>query len=1172
MPLSICKGQGPELYFKKIPPTELSTSQVFDIIQDSIGFMWFATRNGLKKFDGHRILHFNPSNKLIGYNRFEIRELCLDRSGKFWLGTAGHGLYIFYPETEEFRVVPWSLRTFSESPLFILSIFEDSGGIFWVGSLDHGLFAFDPRTGSVKNYTSHSSHAEEEFSHKHLSHKSVWAIWEDKEGMIWAKTEDLVLNRINPKSDDIIQYTTPRFLGLGEEARMDLIRKDQFNRIWIVEINGRFSVWNPMNGDVQSLPTPAISKEEFNERRTKHIHRDREGNFWIGVGAKGLFRWDQSQNQWYNYRHFPRDHNGIARGNVHVIYEGEDGVIWLGMSQSGVTYFNPSSEKIQFYPHDPRDENSISSNNIRCLFEDSRGTVWAGTGGEGLNQQISANVWKRQVFAMDDWRRRSRSIYESPSNPGVIWVGYYNQGLESWDLRTNRRTQFKHDANNEYSLSNNHVSQIVEDHRGFFWLATHSGLNCFDPKTENFSRFYHVPDDTSSLTNNFITFIYEDRQGLLWVGTNQGLHCLKEDRNSFKRIPFGSDFGMDIRINDIYEDSQERFWISTPVGLFLLDRINVTLKNYSFQDFDPKDVYWQEHNNILCMLEDDFGNLWLGTERGIVVLQLDVDSIKVHQYYEMINNRFLGHTRPYAKIKSGDGKLYFTTTVGLVSFIPSEDKPLDKPSPMVITDLKILNHSVFRDPKDRLYLTEDGSQGITISSRDKMITFQYAMLEYASSSQNLYAYKLEGFDQNWNYVGTNDQATYTNLSPGMYTFHVRGRNSKGTWSTNSTTFQLFVEPTFIQNKWVRGGGVLLFISGIAFYFTRRNRRIRQQNMKLQQAVDDQTKDLSQTLSNLKNTQSELLAAERMAVLGRLVANISHEINTPLGAVDASNRNLNDAFQFMLHELPTIFQKLTREETRLFFELVQENEGSNYISFQKRRAMQGMMQQSLATLGFDNPGALAQSLNQIGILIRDLSPYVSLLKHPDSEKILSGIHALNSWNNNHKNINVAIQRSSSILQALRKYMTGIKSADKQIIDVTDSIQTILTLYRNQFIEGIKIIKDFRPVPKVLGNHMELSQVWTNLLINAMQAMDYQGNLEVVIRFTDDGHGISPEIQDRIFEPFFTTKTNTKGSGLGLDITRRIVEDHKGYISFESQPGNTSFDIFLPVDVTAKVTTS
>jgi signal transduction histidine kinase len=330
--------------------------------------------------------------------------------------------------------------------------------------------------------------------------------------------------------------------------------------------------------------------------------------------------------------------------------------------------------------------------------------------------------------------------------------------------------------------------------------------------------------------------------------------------------------------------------------------------------------------------------------------------------------------------------------------------------------------------------------------------------------------------------------------------------------------------------------------------------------------------LSNTLEQLRSAQSELIESEKMVALGHLVAGIAHEINTPLGAIQASAGNMTKALQESLTQFPLIVQRLTPKQQFDFFALLtQVLQSKEPVTSSEKRPLRRALTQQLEGYGLDNARQVADRLVEFGIT-EGVEPFISLIQSSQGTWVLQLIYNLSRIQGNNRTIQTAVDRASKIVFALKSYARFDQSGEKQLVSLVEGIETVLELYHSKLKQGIEIVRRYETIPDFLGYPDELVQVWTNLIHNAIQAMDGKGILEivativdnqVVVEMIDSGVGIAIETQPNIFKPFFTTKPQGEGSGLGLSISQTIIEKHEGHIEVKSQPGCTTFLVYLPL---------
>ncbi len=346
------------------------------------------------------------------------------------------------------------------------------------------------------------------------------------------------------------------------------------------------------------------------------------------------------------------------------------------------------------------------------------------------------------------------------------------------------------------------------------------------------------------------------------------------------------------------------------------------------------------------------------------------------------------------------------------------------------------------------------------------------------------------------------------------------------------------------------------------------------NASLERRVEERTAELQKALVELRSTQNQLILSEKMAALGQLIAGIAHEINSPLGAIKGSAETLIESLPGLIRLLAS-FQRRDPQKVAQLWNWIQNTLLSRVrpsLTSREERALRKKFAARLEEAALPEADSLARRLVEAGIYEEsDLDTLIPLLAIPETVEIL---YAVGQLRLQLENILLASQRTRKVVFALKSYVhTSGDRSTPVLTDIAESIETILTLYQNQLKQGIEVETYFDPgLPKLYTFADELGQVWTNIVQNAIQAMNGQGRLRIEaqvegdhvrISFTDNGPGIPPEILPRIFEPFFTTKPRGEGTGLGLDICRRIVHKHLGHIEAVSQPGQTTFHVTLPL---------
>jgi signal transduction histidine kinase len=338
-------------------------------------------------------------------------------------------------------------------------------------------------------------------------------------------------------------------------------------------------------------------------------------------------------------------------------------------------------------------------------------------------------------------------------------------------------------------------------------------------------------------------------------------------------------------------------------------------------------------------------------------------------------------------------------------------------------------------------------------------------------------------------------------------------------------------------------------------------------------INDGNDQLHNVLDSFTKLQNELAQSEKMAALGHLVAGIAHEINTPLGAIRSSIDSIAILLDRCVTDLPKFFQSLDAVHQQIFWDFLLITRQERHITSKEKRKYRRALVRELEEQAISDPDTMADTLVDIGIY-ENIEAFLPLFKVTEGSKVLNMIYQLSTLDKSTKTIRTASERAAKTVFALKNYTHYDQTGEKTVANLINGIETVLTLYQSQLKHGIKVIKNYTQLPAVFCYPDELNQVWTNLVQNALQAMDNQGTLiinaykennSIVISITDSGVGIPDEIKPKIFDPFFTTKPAGEGSGLGLDIVKKIIDKHKGKITIQSKPGKTIFTVYIPIEL-------
>jgi GAF domain-containing protein/ligand-binding sensor domain-containing protein/two-component sensor histidine kinase len=798
----------------------LSQSVVLSILQDSRGFMWFGTQDGLNRYDGYGFVVYkhNPEdpNTLSGDFIWSLHE---DRSGALWIGTNGAGLNKLDLGTGRFTHYqhdPADSNSLSSD--VVVSIHEDEDGMLWLGTLDGGLNRLDPQTGQFTHYAQDLSDL------KDLGHYTIQSICEDHEGALWLGTSG-GLSRFDRESGTFIRYAAdpsdPYSLSHDD---VQAVVEDETGNLWLGTNGGgldrfereteRFIHYENDPSDPQSLSFNAIQS----------LFVDQEGTLWIGTNGGGLDRLERDTEQFIHYQHDASDATSLSSNQVWSIFQGPAGVLWLGTFGGGLNKIDPSRQKFTVYQNEPDTPSSLSDNLVWALYEDQDGDLWIGTN-NGLNR-LERDSGDYTHFFNDPTDEQSLShntvwsIHQDPN--GVFWVGTA-AGLDRLDLETQ---QFSH-------YPSAPVFAILQDQDDTIWIGTWGGgLGRLDPDAEKFA-FYHPTSDPSSLSDDTVVSIHQDREGVLWMGTfNGGLNRYDRATDSFVSYandPQDPQSLSHSTVLSIHEDQQGVLWVATGGGgLNRLDRETETFVHYRENDGLANDT-------VYGILEDKEGHLWLSTNHGISRFDPETTSFRNYDVGDGLqSNEF--NQGSYHESRSGE--MFFGGVNGFNAFYPQQIQDNPYIPPIVLTSLTQGGEAVELDQGT------DGAAPVRLSWPNNFFEFDFAALSYEQPEKNQYAYMLEGFDDGWIEAGNRRFGRYTNLPGGSYTLRLKGSNNDGIWNEEGASLALTVVPPVWQRRWFQVTAALLLVTGIVVAYRLRVRSVEARSRELALQVAHRTEELA----------------------------------------------------------------------------------------------------------------------------------------------------------------------------------------------------------------------------------------------------------------------------------------------------------------------------------------
>ncbi len=863
------------------------------IFEDSYGFIWFGKVDGLYRYDGYiltRYQHDSDDSASLSCNY--VTAIAEDHDGLLWVGTQD-GLNKFNPATGKCQRVEYdpNNRT-SLSNNNITVIYFDQSSAMWVGTRGGGMNLTE-RGATEKANTNdlpfkHYRHDPD--NPNSLSDDNVFCIVEDTQAngeIVWIGTAH-GLNAFHLPTQKFRRYfhnpNNPKSLS---HDQVWSLYDDRTGNLWIGAGSGGLSRLN-RNNDSEFRFTPFDLGKNV---QVSTITKDRSDNLWIGTYHHCLFKLNPKTEELIHFKHDPNAINSFRAETIYSIIMDRAGTLWVSC-QSGIYKYDPQKEKLRQYALGSSIPYTPGYRDLSAICEDRENNLWIGAWGEGL---AKFDLYTEQ-FKIYSPSVKGRNALRSPwittihqGRTGLLWIGTVD-GLDCFDPQTEVFLHYGHnlaDPNDVTKLSSDHISTIYEDSQGALWIGTSRGLDKFNLRTKTFRHYLTDANNHISLIGYYVSAIDEDDSGNLLIG-GKGLFRLNRESGELTRYvhtPADSISWANDVIGCIHRDVNGGLWLATDGnGLFHLpkDRSPVHLTEANGL---PSNYVWG-------ILEDAQGLLWISTFKGMIGLDPNSKAMKRHAVADDWRSNEFRHGVFH---KGSSGRFYFGNLRGFVTVLPQFMRDNPYVPPVRITSFRVFNQPIIFDrPLSKL-------EHIELTHKQNFFSFDFVSLNYTQSEQNQYAYKMEGFHDDWIQSGNEHTALFMNLDAGEYVFRVKASNNDGVWNEEGASVRVIIDPPFWQTSWFRVIVILLF--GAILYLLYRYRLLQVlalERLRLRIA-DDLHDDIGSELSSVA-LESDLIARrlskekqeqERLLAVGRMIRHAADNLRDVVWIVNPDQDKLQD---------------------------------------------------------------------------------------------------------------------------------------------------------------------------------------------------------------------------------------------------------------------------------------
>lgn len=819
----------------------LASNRIYNIVQDSLGFMWFCTDDGLSRFDGVRFKNYYPSDYTKSTTNNGARSILLESSGKMWIGL-DNGIIIYDPRTDTFKSFDTTTETgeLIQSP--VLDMIEDSDGEIWIATNRKGLYRFSP--GDSIKLTVYRNIPDDIYS---ISQNDLNTLLQDSKGNIWIGTHSNGLCCFDKHKGKFTTYKKTNHPGSLSDNYIQKIFEDSHGNLWIGTFQNGLNLFNP------STQTFTNYQDKSPQNLLYHIHDIKEyrpGELFISSdNGIGLFRINsgviaEPENSQFKIK-------SEEEKFIYAIYIDKEESLWLGSYFNGVKFY--SSFQNNFHYHScASSSNNQSGKVINVIREDKDNHYWIGTDDNGIFR-FNAKTQKATPYRdAASIRSTYYCIHDILLDGDKLFAATYERGLEIFDLKTGKVESYLHNPEDSTSLPSSKVFCLFKASNGHIYIGTHNGVCYYNPEHNNFTKIESITSRVSS--------IIEDHRGTIWIGTRMdGLfsYNIKTQKTTLYQHSGSPNSLINNIVTTLAVDNRKRLWIGTyGQGLCRYNEDTNDFTRYKELNLPNKIIF-------SIIPKGDF--LWISTNKGLALFNPETEYLKT---YSKSNGLFNEQFTPNSGYEASDGRIFLGSTDGFCYFSPENLRENRYNPPVVLTNITIFGKDVpVNTPHSPLQHSIVYTDKITLKHNQSMVGFDFASLSYIAPQENGYQYMLEGLDSEWQFTkGSNNHLSYANLPAGEYTLRIKGTNSDKIWSTNEVELKIKVLPPFFKSQLayiIYIIVVLIVILLTAWYYMKRTENLQKERIK--RLNDEKEKELYDSKIDF-------------------FTNIAHEIRTPLSLI------------------------------------------------------------------------------------------------------------------------------------------------------------------------------------------------------------------------------------------------------------------------------------------------